>query len=178
VLFNSLSMGQRIDFFKEDVVFRLDGVYLLVEGYYWFANHANNPIIGDIYYPFPFWAGGPVDSVRIFNISVGRAIGFNMEDRFGASFLLHLTSMDTAWLQIKYRQKLNSDSAVYILKTTQGWGKPLESAEFKLVTPDSITIKKFSYPPDESCEMEKLRLYRWKSKIFMPNRDIIFHFYR
>lgn len=176
LLLSSFAFGQRADFFKEDITFRLDGVYLRVEGYYWFANHADKPMHSDIYYPFPTYAGGQIDSIRIYNISASRETRFNKEDKFGISFMLPLTSLDTALVQIKYRQKLKADSAVYILKTTRGWGKPLDDAEFKLITPDSFKIRKFSYPPDESYDLEKFRIYRWKRKDFMPAEDMIFYF--
>lgn len=176
LLLNVAAFAQRADFFKEDITFRLDGVYLSVEGYYWLANPSKAPLNSDIYYPFPINAGDQIDSIRVYNLSVGQETGFAKEGKFGISFLLHIASLDTVLLQIKYRQKLNADSAVYILKTTRGWGKPLDDAEFKLITPGSFMIKKFSYPPDASYELENLRIYRWKRKNFMPTEDMIFFF--
>lgn len=175
-LLSSFAFGQRADFYKEDITFRLDGIHLRVEEYYWFTNHSEKPVISEIYYPFPTYAGDQIDSIRVYNISAGRETRFNKEDKFGISFMLQLASLDTAWLQVKYRQKLHADSAVYILKTTQGWGKSLDDAEFKLITPDTFKIKKYSYEPDQSYELDKLRIYIWKRKNFMPAEDMIFHF--
>ncbi|MCG3118954.1 MAG: hypothetical protein ALAOOOJD_01243 [bacterium] len=176
LLLSSFAFGQRADFFKEDITFHLDGIYLHVEGYYWFANHSDKPVHSDIYYPFPIHAGDQIDSIRVYNISAGRETGFQKEDKFGLSFMLHFAALDTILLQIKYRQKLKADSAVYILQTTRGWGKPLNDAEFKLITPASFQIKKFSYPPDASFELEKLKIYHWKKENFMPAEDMIFTF--
>jgi len=175
-LLRTFALGQRADFFKEDITFRLDATYFRVEGYYWFANHSAAPLNSEVYYPFPTYAGDQIDSIRIYNISAGRESGFKREDKFGISFVLHLASLDTAMLQIKYRQKLTADSAVYVLKTTQGWGRPLDDAEFKLITPDSFMITKFSYPPDESFALDKLRIYHWKKRNFMPAEDMTFYF--
>jgi hypothetical protein len=84
--------------------------------------------------------------------------------------------LDTVLFQIGYRQKLNSDSAIYILKTTKGWGKPMDWAEYKLIVPDYMSIKKFSYSPDKTYKIEKNTIYYWKKLNFMPNEDMIFYF--
>jgi hypothetical protein len=173
---NAAVFGQRADFFKEDITFRLDGFFLNVEGYYWFSSHSDKPVNSDIYYPFPYDAGQPIDSINIFNISIGQETRFKKEGKYGISFTLQLASLDTVLLRIKYKQKLNADSAVYILKTTQFWGKPIDDAEYKLITPKSLLIKKFSYPPDKIYKIEKFRIYYWKRNDFMPVQDMIFYF--
>ena len=176
MLLHSSVSAQRADFFKEDITFRLDGIHLRVEGYYWIANPSAKPVESEIYYPFPIHAGDQIDSIRIYDISAGREVGHNTEDTFGISFMLHVACHDSVLLLIRYRQKLLADSAVYILKTTRGWGKPLAEAEFKLITPDAFVIKKFTYAPDESFALDKLRIYLWKKKDFMPAEDMVFHF--
>ena len=67
-LLSSFAFGQRADFFKEDITFHLDGVYLNVEGYYWFSNHSDKPVNSEIYYPFPHYSGEQIDSIQIYNI--------------------------------------------------------------------------------------------------------------
>jgi hypothetical protein len=175
-LINTIVFGQRADFFKEDITFRLDGSYLNVEGYYWFSNHSEKPVNSDIYYPFPYDAGQQIDSINIFNISIGQETRFKKEGKNGISFSLKIAPLDTVLLKIKFRQELNADSAVYILKTTQNWGKSIDHAEYKLITPRSLFIKKFSYAPDKSYEIEKFRIYYWKKDNFMPVQDMIFYF--
>ncbi len=173
---NSSVFGQRADFFQENITFRLDGANLNVEGYYWFSNYSDKPVNSDLFYPFHYNSGEQIDSIQIFNISAGQKTGFKNEGKYGISFILHIAAFDTVLFQIKYRQKLNADSAVYILKSTQAWGKPLNYAEFKLVTPESLLIKNFSYPPDKFYEFEKVRVYYWKRENFMPVKDMIFYF--
>jgi hypothetical protein len=170
------AFGQRADFFGEDITFRLDGFYLDVEGYYWFSNHSGKPIHSNIFYPFPNYSGEKIDSIRLYNLSAGWEPEFKREGEYGISFDLFIAPLDTVLFQVGYRQKLNGDSAVYILKTTQGWGKPIDHAEFKLIAPDSLIMKKFSYPPDKSYLIEKKKIYIWKMKNFMPVRDMIFYF--
>ncbi|MFA4923678.1 MAG: hypothetical protein WC557_05750 [Ignavibacteriaceae bacterium] len=174
-LISLFAFGQRADFYREDITFRLDSVSLDVEGYYWFANHSDIAVKSDIYYPFPNYRGETIDSIRLYNISAGHKSTFIREGEQGISFILTITPFDTVLFQIGYRQKIIGDSAVYILRTTQGWGKPIDLAEYKLLVPDYFLIKKFSYEPDKSYKMEKFMIYYWKKENFMPAQDMIFY---
>ena len=172
----SFSFGQRASFFKEDITFRLDSNHLNVEGYYWFCNTSHTSIATEIFYPFPYTFGEIIDSIRIYNISMGQKHPYKLEGRNGISFYLYIAAHDTALFQIGYRQKLTKDSAVYILNTTQAWGKPLIHAEYKLLVPESFVIKHFSYPPNKSYEIQNEKIYYWEMNDFMPTRDMIFYF--
>jgi len=176
ILFSCFTLGQRADFYREDITFRLDSSCLNVEGYYWFANHFDKEMNSEIYYPFPNYLGGSVDSIRLFNISTGTRSHFKWESDNGISFLLKIAPLDTVFFQIGYRQKIIADCAIYILRTTQGWGKPIDLAEYKLIVPDSFIIKRFSYPPDKTYEIVKNKIFYWKKENFMPERDMIFYF--
>jgi hypothetical protein len=176
LLICSFAFGQRADFFREDITFRLDGVHLDVEGYYWFSNNSDKPIATDISYPFPNCCGEKIDSIRVYNISAAQNTRYNLDGTSGISFHLFIGPHDTALFQIGYRQKLNSDSAVYILRTTQGWGKPLNHCEYKLLVPGSLVVKDFSYPPVRSYIIQGEKIYYWEMENFMPARDMIFHF--
>lgn len=168
--------AQRADFYKEDITFRLNKVYLDVEGYYWFANHSDKQVHSNIFYPFPYYKGGEVDSIRLYNISAGQRTRYNLESVNGISFDLFIAPHDTVLFQIGYRQKLTGDSAVYILRTTKGWGKPLVHAEYKLIVPIDLKIINFSYPPDKLYKIELENIYYWKMDSFMPDKDMIFYF--
>lgn len=171
----SIVFGQQINFFREDITFRLDGDYFRIEGFYWFSNRSDRAVTSEIYFPFPPHSGGRVDSIQIYDLTKGRET-WTREEEFGLAFIVHLEPADTSLFRIKYRQKLNSDSAVYILKTTKNWGKPLAVAEFKLIIPDSFVIKGFSYPPDQLYEIEKIKIYLWKREQFLPDRNMVFYF--
>ncbi|MCL5031369.1 MAG: hypothetical protein M1480_20390 [Bacteroidetes bacterium] len=172
----SFAYGQRANFFKEDITFRLDSIHFNVEGYYWFANNSDKPVSSDIFYPFPNSSGEKIDSIRLFNISAGQKTHYKLEGSNGISFDLFIAPHDTVLFQIGYRQELTSDSAEYILRTTQGWGKPLEHAEYKLIVPADFKIKNFSYQPDKSYNIENQKIYYWKMENFMPSRDMVFYF--
>lgn len=168
--------GQRADFCKEDITFHLDGVHLNVEGYYWLSNNSDNPVAGDIFYPFPNFSNEKIDSIRLYNISAGQKTRYRLDGMSGISFDLFISPHDTTIFQIGYRQELNSDSAIYILRTTQGWGKPLNHAEYKLLVPDTLVIKKFSYPPIKTYNIQSEKIYYWEMENFMPEHDMIFYF--
>lgn len=172
----SLVFGQRPDFFREDITFRLDSTFLSVEGFYWFANHSDATIHSEIFYPFPYEEGEFVDSIRVYHVFDGCEVRYRREGVFGIAFPLHLSGCDTVLLQIRYRQKIKERRAVYILKTTQGWGKPLDVAEFKLITPITLYIQTFSYPPDTSYRIQNLKINVWKKEQFMPEQDMVFEF--
>lgn len=176
LLLCSCTFAQRADFFREDITFRLDSLRLDVDGYYWFTNHSGKPVTSEIYYPFPDYAGGMIDSVRLFNISDSKKTSYVSDGRKGIYFTMEIAPMDTILFQIGYRQELNKDSAVYILTSTQQWGKAISLAEYKLIVPDSVKVKRFSYPPLNSYKFEDFSLYYWKIKNFMPDKNMIFYF--
>ena len=168
--------GQRADFFQEDITFRLNKSQFNVEGYYWFANNSEKAIASNLFYPFPNYSGEKIDSIRLFNITSGEYVNYNFEDSHGISFNLNILPKDTVLLQIGYRQEIKSDRALYILRSTKVWGKPLVFAEYKLIISDSFLIKSFSYPPDKTYEIQNQKIFLWRMKNFMPGKDMIFYF--
>jgi hypothetical protein len=172
----TFASGQRANFFMEDIAFRLNSVQMDVEGYYWFANDSSVPVNSDIYYPFPNYSNEKIDSIRLYNISAGQNTYYKCDDAHGISFNLFIAPHDTVIFQIGYRQNILGDSATYILRTTQWWGKPLIQAEYKLIVPDSMLIKRFSYLPVKSYKIQGDKIYYWKMDNFMPTFDMIFYF--
>lgn len=168
--------GQRMDFYREDITFRLDSTNFSVEGNYWFSNMSDEPVHNYIFYPLPESSKGRVDSFFVYNISGNKRIDFTLRGNEGISFHLNIEPRDTLLLQIYYRQRPVSNPAVYILKTTEAWGKSLDLAEYKLITPRSFTIKKFSYPPDKLYQIEELNVHYWRKENFMPQDDMVFYY--
>ena len=172
----SLVYGQRAKFIREDITIHLDGKRMFVEGYYWFVNPAPGPVDTEIFYPFPYRAGKAIDSVGVFDLNAGGRLVFKCEEQFGISFNLYIPPKDTTVLKIQYHQELNSDSAVYILRTTQGWAAPLTQAEFKLVTPGNLKIVEFPWPPDKTYNLDDQLIYYWRKNEFMPDHDLVVRF--
>lgn len=176
-LLSSFALGQDIRFFKEDITFRLSREYFVVDGYYWFSSLSDHGADRLIYYPLPV-AGktSSVDSVDIFDITNGVQPKISDRTEYGFSFVLKIAGHDTALCHIVYRQKVTGDSAIYILRSTQAWEKPLESAEYKLVIDDSIEVTRFSYDADRIYDIEGKKIYLWRQSDFMPDQDFVIHF--
>lgn len=177
LLLGSRALAQEVIFFKEDITFRLSGKYFYVDGTYWFSNSSRHEVQRLIYYPFPA-AGksGSVDSMDVFDLSKGAEPEISNRTDAGFSFILKMSSHDTSLYHIAYRQKLNGDSAMYILRTTQAWNRPLEYAEYRLMIGDSIDVTGFSYDPDKVYTIEGNKIYLWKRVDFMPEKDFVIHF--
>ncbi|MCL5267532.1 MAG: hypothetical protein M1469_05450 [Bacteroidetes bacterium] len=175
LLLVSCVFAQGINFLKEDIAFHLTGRYFIVDGYYWFCNSSSRNQGMLIFYPIDASAGG-VDSVNLSTVVVGAPVEIRDRTDGGFSFMLHLSADDTAVYRIVYRQRITADSAIYILRSTQAWNKPLESAEYKLILEEPITITQFSYKPDKVYTVGGKRIYFWKRLNFMPDKDMVIHF--
>jgi hypothetical protein len=169
--------GQDVHFVKEDITFHLSHEYFIVDGYYWFSNPSDSGAERLIYYPLPIRGKtGSVDSIDVFDITQGIQPIISDRTEAGFGFTLAIASHDTALCHIAYRQKLSGDSAMYILRSTQAWNRPLEFAEYKLVVEDSIAITGSSYDPDKVYDIEGKKIYLWRRTNFMPEKEFVVHF--
>jgi hypothetical protein len=177
VLLAAFASAQDIRFGKEDITFRLSRDYFIVDGYYWFSNPSDRRIERLIYYPLPMTVKiSPIDSVDVFDITHGIQPAISDRTEMGFSFMLTIADRDTTLCHIAYRQKVIGDSAIYILRSTQAWNRPLEYAEYKLVVEDSIAVTGFSYTPDKVYDIEGKKIYLWRRTDFMPEKDFVIHF--
>ena len=174
LFFCSCAFGQEVIFYKEDITFRLTSKYFIAEGTYWFSNPSDHDVQSPIYYPFP--ANGEVDSTDIFDISKGTQPKVSNRTDAGFSWVVAIDDHDTALYHIAYRQKIDCDSAVYILRSTQSWNKPLEYAEYKLIVEDSIMVTGYSFEPNKVYDIDGKKIYLWRYSNFMPGKDFVVHF--
>jgi hypothetical protein len=120
---------------------------------------------------------GKVDSVYLLNLTSQKILLYD-KIKNSISFSLETSSLDSTLILIYYRQKIISDSVKYILTTTKFWGKPFESAEYKLIVDPSLEITRFSYEPDKEYLIDGKKIFYWKKENFMPDKDMVFHFKR
>ena len=177
LLFGSCASGQKVIFFKEYIAFRLSTEYFYVDGTYWFSNPSDRGTKRLIYYPLPM-AGkiSSVDSVDVFDITHGIQPRISDRTETGFSFILRTAGRETTLYHIAYHQKISGDSAVYILRSTQAWNRPLDYAEYKLLVEDSVVTTGFSYSPDKVYDVEGKKIYLWRRGNFMPDKDFIIYF--
>lgn len=158
----------QVSFFEEHIDFGLDSNYFVINGIYSFHNNANREVAQQIIFPFADKTS-TIDSIRITNLSTGRAVKFERLDQ-SLSFGFMLPANDTVDLNIFYRQKILAVNK-YIITSTQLWGKPLETAVYTLTTEKNLKINSFSYVPDSIREINGRKLYSWEKHQFMPKLD-------
>ena len=74
--------------------------------------------------------------------------GIEIRHTFGnTGFEAFFSAYEQAEIRVSYRQKAGGMNATYILKTTQPWGKPLESGVYTLY-PHGTMIVSSNYPLD------------------------------
>ncbi|MBU2651893.1 MAG: DUF4424 family protein [Bacteroidetes bacterium] len=168
----NLISAQSLDFFREDLVFKLNRESLSVEGEYYFRNLTPAKVERSLFYPFPqdddhgnvvWFAAWPTDEPDSSVVLRKRKEGGN----FHAVFPPY---SQRAYF-IGYTQELKSGHARYILTTTLQWKKPFELANYKLWVPLGIQIDSLSYPPDKIDTVKEYVIYNWSKTNFMPDRD-------
>lgn len=163
--------SQQVDFFREDLKFRLDNHYFEVTGDYYFRNASNSCASLMLIYPFPSDTAvfGKVDSVKCVDLSDGHS----HMDTVNAEYMLFsitIAANESKVYQISYRQQLLGNKALYILTSTQRWAKPFEEVSYKLIT-ENVFVDSISYIPDRVEVFPDSTTYYWKKKYFMPDRN-------
>ena len=175
--FGSILLAQSVDFYKEDITFKLNKNKFCVDGIYYFRNNTDKIQKDLIYFPVKsICPNSEADSVNVFNLSKMLSVKISKKSANGFFFILEVDAGDSAHYQIKYQQDICCDSVLYILKSTQRWGKPLSSGIYKLLAHKSIKVNYFSYEPDKEYNIDDFYIYSWKKKDFFPNQDIVFKF--
>jgi hypothetical protein len=170
-------VGQRIEFFKEELVFTLDSSFFSVNGDYFFRNPSNSDLNFRIFYPVSKTSGySAIDTILIYDVTKpDHPLRVEIKDSV-ASFSLSFLPFSEKCVKIYYKQHHNGSRARYILLTTQKWQKPLELAKYSLITSKNISISHFSISPDRSEDFGETRLYFWNRQQFMPDRDFVIDF--
>ena len=175
VFIHSLSFAQELSFDSEELTFRIDENNFYVSGYYHLISSGLNVIETALYYPFPkdsvFF---PADSIKIFDITNKKEIK-NIESKLGG-VIFNVEIDSSLTLFISYKQKLKSKTAKYILTTTKYWKKSLKEVSYCLITPLDMEISYFSYKPNRNEIINNRKIYYWKKKNFMPEKDMEFEF--
>jgi hypothetical protein len=172
--------AQRLDFYMEDLNFYLDTNSFKVDGYYYLSNSDTANINQLIFYPFPQKAGlGRVDTIIVYDEMMEKELVVtSAKNNSGVSFPLSVEGLGFRKIRISYRQSLKGNHAVYILKTTQNWGKPLATANYTLTVPDRIRIDSLSYIADSVNQSPGKKIYYWNKKDFSPREDFNIYFSR
>ena len=162
--------SQQVDFFREDLKFRLNEQFFEVTGDYYFRNTNNKPVSLMLIYPFPAeTVYGKVEAVTCVDLSDGS----NQMDTVNAERMLFSITMaanQSKVYRIGYRQQLSGNKAMYILTSTHRWGQPFEVVNYELIVKD-VRVDSISYIPDRVEVFTDSTKFYWKKRHFMPDRD-------
>ncbi|MCX6273075.1 MAG: hypothetical protein NTU44_18040 [Bacteroidetes bacterium] len=176
-LISGFGICQNLQFYREDLTFEIKDSSFYVGGTYHFCNNGESEIKQILFYPFPSDSlYGGVDSIRAMDLNTESLNIITSKTDKGFFFKITLKPYGTGKYKISYRQKLLKNKAEYILITTQKWGNPFESSDYRLITPLSMKISSSSYPPDNTIQTTDHRIYSWSRKDFMPDKNMIFFF--
>jgi len=170
-----------LEFIQEDLVFRLDGKTLELDGDYWFCNNTQEDITQQLYFPIPSDSmNAPAEKIRLVMTDPmpGQTAKIISVNKHGFWFEVSLPTQTIAVCQISYQQKLQGNSARYVLMSTHSWGKPLEWVKYTLITTKKLQIDKLPLPDPLIKVKGRKRIYQWELTNFMPEDDFIVEFHR
>ena len=168
--------GQNISFYGEDLNFHLTNETFEVDGLYYFRNNSGDEIKQMLFYPFPDIAiYGQISFIKI-NIEGDTTSMLATQSAKGSLFKVKVPANGKVAYRINYGQKIKSNTAKYIITTTQAWKAPFEFAKYSLSFPENISIDSVSIVPDSSTIQEGEHKYFWQRKEFMPDKDFVFWF--
>ncbi|MHC1708498.1 MAG: hypothetical protein AB9842_13390 [Bacteroidales bacterium] len=168
--------AQEVHFYREDIHFRLSEKHITVEGYYYFYNTLSDTGNLMLFYPFPLSRlYGKVDSIEVVSLPELKEVPYAVTKE-GIAFPVTVNPYYAKKYKVKYRQKLLSNKAEYILLTTQQWRRPLEQANYSLMVSPEIFIDSMNYKTDTAYVLNNVKNYSWHKKGFVPDRDIEFYF--
>ncbi len=139
--------AQDLQFYREEILFRLDGEKIQTEAVYYFCNIGPEKIRVRLFYPFP---GDDLEFVDSLIIADGRTempVTYERSGR-GIFFEVSLDPYGQAAYRVYFRQSLQDDHYRYILTSTYAWGRPFESALYRLYVPAGFNVDSLSMVPD------------------------------
>ncbi len=159
-----LTAQNKLDFVRESIDFAVSSTQFSVNGIYDFYNNSTNEIRQTILFPF----SENSDSLkvkRVYNLTYNENIQYQIISN-GIAFKMIVLPKDTVRINISYSQKSDKEN-IYILESTQTWGKPLQKADYSLRFNNSVSIDSLSLKPDTLIN----NVYYWSKTDFYPNEN-------
>ena len=163
-----------VNFYREEIDFMLNETYFTVNGFYYFRNNTNRNVEELLFYPFPEKVIEHIDSIAIFTM-YGKNLQYKRAGN-GLTFNIKILAFDSCFINIIYREKHNKTTVTYILTSTQVWNQPLVQCDYSFCTDEKVYIKNFAYKPDKQIGLNNNKLYFWKKRSFMPQKEFEVNF--
>jgi len=170
--------SQKIEFYKEYILFEITETQFVVDAMYFFRNISADTIKQFMAYPFSQHDDlGDVRQISVVSVypEIDNEVIRNFNKK-GAQFRLMIYPNDTALTNITYTQDIIRNQAEYILISTQAWNKPLEKATFTLKMPIEMKVDSLSYDADSLMIQEDFLFYKWQFTDFMPQTNFFVSF--
>jgi hypothetical protein len=151
-------------------VFKVSAENVVTDATYNFCNLGEKNLKTPLFYPFPENTRELIDSIQITDMKADTTLPFR-EGKSGVFFGISIDAYGQAAYRVYFRQKLIEQKFIYILTSTESWGRALEFANFELQVPLHLPLDSLSYPPDSSFILNDIRFFQWKKKDFMPEKD-------
>jgi hypothetical protein len=165
-------LGQKPEFFREEISFGIDSVFFSVNGDYYFRNTSDQTRNYVIAYPVRSNnTPKPIDTIMVFDQDYpAQLLQVEIRDTL-ATFAITLSPHSVKSIKVFYRQRHNQREARYILLTTNFWEKPFEKADYSLAVRKNIRIDDFSIKPDSRVDFGETEIFYWNRENFMPETD-------
>ena len=168
--YSHMVISQSLQFYREDIVFKINNDVVLTDAVYHFCNVGEKDIHTQLFYPFPDSTMELIDTIIINDMKSKEIIPYR-EGHSGVYFGITVNAYGQASYRVFFRQRLEEQKYKYILTSTESWGRALEFANFELQILENLKIDSISYPPDTSFMKDNIRYYFWNKKDFMPAKD-------
>lgn len=162
----NLLAQQNLEFIGEGIDFAINSERFMINGIYYFANNSEQEIKQTILFPF----AKNTDSIvtkRVYNLTYSEKLSYQELENAIAFKILALPK-DTVKINIAYSQNAVKEN-IYILESTQTWGKALQKADYSLTFDSSVQIDSLSLQSDSLVD----NVYYWKKQDFYPNENFI-----
>lgn len=176
-----------IQFYKQEMFIKVNTEEVYVEGIYYYRNRTEIAKQMTLFYPFPvdslhhFPHGIEVEGTDYEIVMPEEELPSLLRERIedvldimmpGITYDVVIQPMDTAISIVRYRQKIETNSAKYILITARKWREPIKEARFIISIPEEFREVSISYQPDSIKKKEgRVFWYITEHELF-PEKDI------
>ncbi len=126
-LSHNIILSQPLQFAKEKIEVKICDGYAVVTGDYIFINKNKKEITRTLFYPFPVnLSFSYPDTISVYDQN-NKSISFTKSSA-GIYFGVKVPADSETKVNVKYSQRISSDTMKYILTSTQNWIHPLKES--------------------------------------------------
>jgi hypothetical protein len=159
------SSASDVRFASEVVRMEIEPRRVIVRGQYDFVTDGHESYVSILY---PFASDSLMTDANVLRMTPEPLA----RDASGVHVRVPLDQAGHGRLEIDYEQRLLGRRAVYLLRTTKQWGRPLDRATFEVDWPDSLGEPRFDFPLRAVSHGKARTRYRFEARSFFPEQDL------